>query len=200
VGWSLRPALTTRPFILLYAAILASSVPLFVPFVHIVPFARDLGISPETAVLLASLIGVGSIAGRFGLGSLADRFGRRPTLVAMFLGLTLMLGLWLIARTPWPLAVFALVYGACYGGFVALVPAVIIDYLGTRNAGAIIGALYTSVAPGTLIGPPLAGYAFDLWGSYTSSIVVAIAFMALATIITYVAPDPAKWRAAHPPR
>jgi len=200
VGWSLRPALTTRPFILLYAAILASSVPLFVPFVHIVPFARDLGISPETAVLLASLIGVGSIAGRFGLGSLADRFGRRPTLVAMFLGLTLMLGLWLIARTPWPLAVFALVYGACYGGFVALVPAVIIDYLGTRNAGAIIGALYTSVAPGTLIGPPLAGYAFDLWGSYTSPIVVAIAFMALATIITYVAPDPAKWRAAHPPR
>jgi len=200
VGWSLRPALTTRPFILLYAAILASSVPLFVPFVHIVPFARDLGISPETAVLLASLIGVGSIAGRFGLGSLADRFGRRPTLVAMFLGLTLMLGLWLIARTPWPLAVFALFYGACYGGFVALVPAVIIDYLGTRNAGAIIGALYTSVAPGTLIGPPLAGYAFDLWGSYTSPIVVAIAFMALATIITYVAPDPAKWRAVHPPR
>lgn len=200
VGWSLRPALTTRPFILLYAAILASSVPLFVPFVHIVPFARDLGISQETAVLLASLIGVGSIAGRFGLGSLADRFGRRPTLVAMFLGLTLMLGLWLIARTPWPLAVFALVYGACYGGFVALVPAVIIDYLGTRNAGAIIGALYTSVAPGTLIGPPLAGYAFDLWGGYTASIVVAIAFMALATIITYVAPDPATWRAAHPPR
>jgi hypothetical protein len=77
---------------------------------------------------------------------------------------------------------------------------VIIDYLGARNAGAIIGALYTSVAPGTLIGPPLAGYAFDLWGSYTVSIVVAIGFMALATIITYAAPDPTKWRAAHPPR
>ena len=98
------------------------------------------------------------------------------------------------------LAIFAVIYGACYGGFVALVPAVIIDYLGTRNAGAIIGALYTGVAPGTLIGPPLAGYAFDLWGSYTIPIVGAIAFMALATAITYVAPDPAKWRAAHPAR
>jgi MFS family permease len=200
IGWSLSPALTTKPFILLYAAILASSVPLFVPFVHIVPFARDLDISPDTAVLLASLIGVGSIAGRFGLGSLADRFGRRPTLAAMFLGLTLMLGLWLASSTPWPLAIFAVVYGACYGGFVALVPAVIIDYLGARNAGAIIGALYTGVAPGTLIGPPLAGYAFDLWGSYTVPLAVAIGFMALATIITYAAPDPAKWRAAHPPR
>src|SRR5262249_53778902 len=162
---------------LLYAAIMASSVPLFVPFVHIVPFARDLGIAQSTAVLLASLIGVGSIAGRFGLGSLADRFGRRATLAAMFLGLTLMLALWLVARARWRLAVFAVVYGACYGGFVALVPAVIIDYLGARNAGAIIGALYTAVAPGTLVGPPLAGYAYDLWGSYAVPLVLAIGFM-----------------------
>ena len=91
-----------------------------------------------------------------------------------------------------------LVYGAFYGGFVALVPAVIIDYLGTRNAGAIIGALYTSVAPGTLIGPPLAGYAYDLWGSYTIPLVASIALMALATLITFAAPDPGKWRAANP--
>lgn len=198
VGWALRPALTTKPFVLLYAAILASSVPLFVPFVHIVPFARDLGIGEGTAVLLASLIGIGSIAGRFGLGSLADRLGRRVTLAAMFLGLTLMLALWLVSRGAWQLAIFAVVYGACYGGFVALIPAVIIDYLGTRNAGAIIGTLYTGVAPGTLVGPPLAGYAYDLWGSYTIPLALAIAFMALATLITYAAPDPAKWRGAHP--
>ena len=199
-GWSLRPALTTKPFVLPYAAALASSVPLFVPFVHIVPLARDLGISPGTAVVLASLIGIGSIAGRFGLGSIADRVGRRVTLAAMFLGLTLMLGVLLISSTVWQFALFALVYGACYGGFVALVPAVIIDYLGTRSAGAIIGALYTSVAPGTLLGPPLAGYAYDLWGSYTTSLIAAVGFMALATFITFAAPDPAKWRAAHPAR
>jgi MFS family permease len=175
-------------------------VPLFVPFVHIVPFARDLGISPATAVLLASLIGIGSISGRFGLGTIADRLGRRNTMIVMFLGLTAMLAFWLVARNAWLLAIFALVYGAFYGGFVALIPAVIIDYLGPRNAGAIIGALYTSVAPGTLAGPPLAGYAYDLWGSYTIPLVVCIALTALATLITFAAPDPAKWRAANPPR
>jgi MFS family permease len=78
------------------------------------------------------------------------------------------------------------------------VPAVIIDYLGTRSAGAIIGALYTSVAPGALLGPPLAGYAYDLWGSYTVPLVVAIGMMALATVITFALPDPAKWRAENP--
>jgi MFS family permease len=197
-GWALKPALTTKPFLLLYAAVGALSMPLFVPFVHIVPFARDLGISQGTAVLLASLIGIGSIVGRFGLGTIADRLGRRATMTAMFMGLTIMLAFWLVSGNAWMIGVFALVYGACYGGFVALVPAVLIDYLGTRNAGAIIGALYTSVAPGTLIGPPLAGYAYDLWGSYTIPLIVAIALMALATLITFAAPDPAKWRAANP--
>jgi MFS family permease len=119
-------------------------------------------------------------------------------MTAMFMGLTAMLAFWLVARNAWLLGVFALVYGAFYGGFVALVPAVIIDYLGTRNAGAIIGALYTSVAPGTLIGPPLAGYAYDLWGSYTIPLAAAIALMALATLITFAAPDPGKWRAENP--
>lgn len=199
-GWRLGPSLGTRPFVLLYLGIAAISVPLFVPFVHIAPFARDLGISESTAVLLASLIGIGSIAGRFGLGTIADRLGRRATMLAMFLGLTLMLAFWLVAGNAWLLAVFALVYGACYGGFVALVPAVIIDYLGARNAGAIIGALYTCVAPGTLVGPPLAGYAYDHWGSYTIPIVASIALMALGTLITMAVPDPAKWRAANPPR
>jgi len=199
-GWTLRPALTTRPFVLLYVGVAALSVPLFVPFVHIVPFARDLGISQGTAVLLASLIGIGSITGRFGLGSVADRFGRRTTMIAMFMGLTLMLAFWLIAGNAWLLAIFALVYGACYGGFVALIPAVIIDYLGTRNAGAIIGALYTCVAPGTLLGPPLAGYAYDFWSSYTIPILGSIACMAVGTLITMAAPEPAKWRAVNPAR
>jgi MFS family permease len=199
-GWTLKGALGSGPFLLLYASMVALSVPQFIPFVHIVPIARDLGISQSTAVLLASLIGVGSIAGRFGLGSLADRLGRRATLVAVYAGLTLMLALLLVSTTAWQLGIFALVYGACYGGFVALVPAVVIDYLGTRSAGAIIGALYTSVAPGTLLGPPLAGYAYDFWGSYTIPLILAIAFTGLATLVTFMLPDAARWRAAHAPR
>lgn len=197
-GWALRPALATKPFLLLYAAASLLSVPLFVPFVHIVPFARDLGITQGTAVLLASFIGIGSIVGRFGLGTLADRLGRRATMSAMFMGLTIMLAFWLVSGNAWMIGAFALLYGVCYGGFVALVPAVIIDYLGARSAGAIIGALYTSVAPGTLIGPPLAGYAYDLWGSYTVPLAASIALMGLATLITFAAPDPAKWRAENP--
>ena len=50
------------------------------------------------------------------------------------------------------LAVFALLFGLCYGGLVALNPALAADYFGGRNAGGIIGVLYSGVAIGALLG------------------------------------------------
>jgi MFS family permease len=164
------------------------SFPLFVPFVHLVPYTMDLGFTKTSAVFVASLIGIGSIAGRFLMGGLADRFGRRESLMGMFVGLALMFALWLAADSLWLLAVFALIYGTCYGGYVALVPAVAIDYLGGRNAGAIIGTLYTSVAIGTLFGSPLAGYAYDLWKSYDVALYAGLAMLLVATVIMFLLP------------
>lgn len=197
-GFTLKQAVRTKPFLVQYGAIALLSFPLFVPFVHLAPYAQDFGIGRGTAVVIASLIGIGSIIGRLGMGGLADRFGRRTSLVTMYVGMTAMLGWWLASQTAWQLALFALLFGACYGGFVALVPAVTIDYFGPRNAGAIIGALYTSVAPGALLGPPLAGYAFDAFKSYTWPLIGAVICMALATLLMALAPNVEKWRAAQP--
>jgi MFS family permease len=73
----------------------------------------------------------------------------------------------------WALAVFAFIYGVFYGGWVALLPALVMDYFGGRNVSGLIGILYTSVAFGTLIGPSAAGFAFDLSHSYTLPIVAS---------------------------
>jgi hypothetical protein len=48
-------------------------------------------------------------------------------------------------------------------------------YFGVRQAGAIIGSLYTSVGIGSLVGPTLAGVAFDWHQSYTLPILVSVA-------------------------
>lgn len=57
------------------------------------------------------------------------------------------------------------------------------DYFGGRNAGSIIGILYTSVAIGTLIGPGAAGYAFDLTHSYMLPILASVAANIVAAAI-----------------
>src|SRR5262249_18405762 len=59
-GASLREAITSWRFIALYAACLACSFGVFVPFVHLAPYAVDHGIPHGPAVLLVSAVGVGS--------------------------------------------------------------------------------------------------------------------------------------------
>jgi MFS family permease len=178
-GASVREAVRSRRFISLYAACLVCAFGVFVPFVHLVPYARDHGVAPSSAVLLLGVIGIGSTAGRFLLGGLADRIGRQLSLLLMFAGMALALAIWVISSGIWSLAAFAFVYGVFYGGWVAVLPAVVMDYFGGRNVSGIIGILYTSVAFGTLIGPSAAGYAFDLSHSYT----LPILFSAGANIV-----------------
>ncbi|HZP75735.1 MAG TPA: MFS transporter [Pseudolabrys sp.] len=191
-GASVRDAVRSRPFIGLYAGCLICSFGVFVPFVHLVPSAVDHGIASSTAVMLLSAIGVGSTAGRFFLGGLADRLGRRLALLAMFVGMALILPVWAISTTLWPLAAFAFVFGVFYGGWVALLPSLVMDIFGGRNVSGIIGILYTSVAFGTLIGPSAAGFAFDMSHTYTLPILLsAAANLVAAAIIAVTVRSPA---------
>jgi len=148
-----------------------------------VPFARDHGIAPAQAALLLSVIGVGSTAGRFLLGGIADRMGRERSLFLMFAGMAAGLGLWAVSDRLLSLGAFAFVYGVFYGGWVAVLPAVVMDYFGGRNVSGIIGILYTSVAFGTLIGPSAAGFAFDLSHSYELPIIFSAATNVVAAVI-----------------
>ncbi|MCA8383463.1 MFS transporter [Burkholderia cenocepacia] len=196
-GATVREAVTSRPFASLYAACLVCSFGVFVPFVHLVPYALDHGVAPSTAVLLLGAIGVGSTAGRFFLGGLADRFGRRASLLAMFAGMAVALVAWAGAGTVATLAGFALVFGVFYGGWVAVLPAVVMDYFGGRNVSAIIGILYTSVAFGTLIGPAAAGFIYDAGGGYLVPILASAAANAVAfAIVATTGRAPAAARAA----
>ncbi|PCE29613.1 MFS transporter [Burkholderia ubonensis] len=182
-GATVREAVTSRPFASLYAACLACSFGVFVPFVHLVPYALDHGVKPAAAVLLLGAIGIGSTAGRFFLGGLADRFGRRASLLAMFAGMAAALVAWAAAGDFAALVAFALVFGVFYGGWVAVLPAVVMDYFGGRNVSGIIGVLYTSVAFGTLIGPAAAGFVYDAGGGYLVPILASAAANAIAFAI-----------------
>lgn len=182
-GVSVREAVRSRQFIGLYAACLICSFGLFVPFVHLVPYALDHGIRQSSAVLLLSVLGVGSTIGRFLLGGLADRLGRRFALVATFVAMALTLLIWVVSMDVWQLAAFAFLYGLFYGSFVSLLPAFITDCFGARNVSAIIGILYTSVAFGTLIGPSAAGFAFEIEHDYTLPILASVCANVIAAAI-----------------
>ncbi|MBR1272259.1 MFS transporter [Bradyrhizobium sp. AUGA SZCCT0222] len=185
-GATVSEAIRSPHFVALYAACLICSFGLFVPFVHLVPYAGDHGVAASSAVLLLGIIGIGSTAGRFFLGGLADRIGRQTALLLLFIGMALALAIWLISTSFWQLAGFAFIYGMVYGAWVAVLPAVVMDHFGGRHVSGIIGILYTSVAFGTLIGPSTAGYVFDLTGDYTLPILAGVAANVIAAAIVAI--------------
>jgi MFS family permease len=175
-GIPLGEALKTTPFWLLFISLMLSCTGLFVPMVHLGPYATDAGYTEAQGVALVSLIGVGSLVGRFTIGAPADRIGRLPSLGVMYAGLGIMFFLWAVASAYWMLVVFAIVFGVCYGAYVALLPTIVMDLYGPRSVSGIIGCLYTGCGLGTLVGPWLAGVAYDAVGSYQLPILAGAAF------------------------
>jgi len=169
-GMTLQAAVRSRLFWLMYGVAFLICVGFFVPMVHLVPYAQDIGLSEAQGVSLVSLLGLGSLLGRFGMGSVADRIGHARSLVAIGAGLGLLFLVWWGATGFWLLAVFAVCFGSLYGGYVALAPTLCMEMFGPRSLSAVIGALYTAAGLATLIGPTFAGASFDAFGSYDVSI------------------------------
>ena len=180
-GLSLRETLRTPTFRWFYLATVLASPVMFIPFAHLSASARDLGLHESLAVGLVGLIGVGSLVGRFSIGWLADRIGRAPTLVLMQLSMGLSYLLWAVAGGHALLVVFALWFGLSYGSIVSLLPAICMDYFGGRSVASVVGALYSGAAVGNLLGPVLAGAAFDRSGHYFGVMAVCLLLGLLAT-------------------
>ncbi|MBM7046731.1 MULTISPECIES: MFS transporter [Rhizobium] len=160
-------------FCLFYIVLILSSFCTFIPYVHIVAAAQDMGLSIQDGTALVGLIGVGNVIGRFFLAGLGDRLGRRRLLASLTFAVAGSFALWASATGMIQLALFALTFGMSYGGCVGLYPAVAADLFGTRRIGAVLGYLYTAVGIAALIGPTAAGFIFDRTGSYFGPIVAS---------------------------
>lgn len=173
-----------RTFRILYLAAALGSYAYWVPFVHIVPFARDRGLTTADAALLVSVMGGLNILGRVALGAVADRVGRVRIFQLSLAAMTLSVGLWPLARGPSGLTAFVAVYGFFAGAFISLFFAMTADYFGVERLPGIAGLLNTAAALGTLLGPSLTGAIFDATGSYTSAILVAAVAVAASTLLS----------------
>jgi len=196
-GFTLGEAIRSRPFWSVYVGAMLMSFGLFAPFVHLAPYARDVGLGEGFGVLLIVLLGVGSTVGRFLFSSVTGLIGRKHSFGLMYVGAAAMLVMWSVSTSAPALVVFALMFGAFYGGFVAIAPSLAADYFGGRALGSIIGALYSGVAFGALLGSPVAGYAYDFFGSYAGAILAGAALCLVSFVITLLTPEPREWLARH---
>ncbi len=139
----------------------------FMLTVHIVPFARDHGVSLGGASLALTAYGVGSVVGRVTAGALSDRIGTGLTMRIAFTVqiVSLVALLWLPSREP--LLGSLAGFGAGFAAADTMIAKAIPDVFGMRAIGAIMGVLTLGWRAGAALGPVGAGFLYDATGSYS---------------------------------
>jgi MFS family permease len=165
-GLSLHEAFGTRQFWTICFANLTVVFSLMSILLHITPHAMDIGHPAKTAAGILSTIGGASMAGRLSIGFAADRAGNRACMIFCLI-LLISAFLWLQAAKPlWMLYLFAVVYGIGHGGFFTLISPLVAEHFGIRSHGVLFGIVAFAGTIGGAMGPVLAGYLFDITGSY----------------------------------
>ncbi len=175
----------------LWLAGMCSGLTLFVPFVFVVPYARDRGFSAQASAWLVGLLGGASVLSRVVFGSLSKRLG---TFRLFRMGVALFptsYVVWLLAGSSYgALVAFVLVLGTGYGSFVAISPLVLADRFGVVGLGSLMGLFYTTQGLGGLIGPPVVGRLIDGTGSYRSPLLMGVALgLGSLAILTSIRPN-----------
>jgi MFS transporter, OFA family, oxalate/formate antiporter len=161
---------------------------------HIVPYAKNLGISPGNAALILSFSGVGSVLGRIGIGGMSDRIGVKYSLIIVFAIAVLTFGWLQMSGDLWMLFVFGAFFGFAYGGTIALESLLGARLFGLTALSTIVGVMVFAYTSGGAIGSVLTGYIFDVSGAYSLAFRIAmglsVAALALACLLRVQAKKP----------
>src|SRR5216684_1626545 len=171
-----------------FACCAAHSGPIF----HMVTHAIDRGITAMAAVTVLSVAGLASLGGKIVCGLIADRVGAKRTLVVGLAIQALAITFYIVTRDLTSFYALAVVFGFAYGGVMPLYAILVREYFGARIMGTAFGAVALVSTLGMALGPPVGGWLFDTYGSYSwlylSSFAIGLAAVAIAS--TFRPPGP----------
>jgi OFA family oxalate/formate antiporter-like MFS transporter len=156
------------------------------------PIGQELaGLSATTAAGAVMLLAIFNAFGRIFWGRVSDGLGRMKTLFVMFLiaGIAMLLYN-VIPGFPAYYWIGVSLVGLCFGGFLALFPAVTADFFGTKNIGANYGFVFMAYGVGGLLGPLFAARVKEATSGYTLAFIVTGVLCLIAACITFATRPP----------
>jgi MFS family permease len=193
--WSVRAAVRTPHFWLLFAVYLCTGLGSFLVSLHQLAFAVDVGFDKLYA---ASVLGIGSflaIAGTIFTGTISDYIGRERSAILAY-GISIVgvvCALFITGpQQGWLLWLHACFFGLTWGARGPAITAKTADLFPGRHLGAILGVITIGAGIGSALGSWAAGWIFDVSGSYR------VAF--ILSIVSYLGGCLAFWALRRPPR
>jgi len=155
--------------------------------VHQIPFLTEsVGVSEGfAAATFTAMVGI-SIIGRLGFGSLADYFSKRLVTAVALTAIAASVLLFATVKEPWQLVYVLPLFGLGFGGIIPVRSLLQAELFGLKAFGAIQGMTLTVSTIGAFAGPVLAGWLYDLSGSYRLAFVLLAAgpLLAIPLILT----------------
>ncbi|XP_058036334.1 monocarboxylate transporter 13-like [Ahaetulla prasina] len=164
----------------------------FVPYVHLVAYARDVGCGEYDTASIMSVAAVADMVGRIFAGWLADArvFSRSVHDLTLWMALTgICLALVPLGHSLETLMPIGLCYGFFAGALVPLQFTSLVEIVGARYVMAGIGYMHMLESTGALVGTPISGWLRDMTGTFTASFVCAGVVLLAASLVLLTLPE-----------
>jgi MFS family permease len=183
-------ALKSRTFWHLTMAFTFQSIVLIAVISHIMPYLKTVKIDGSTASFFAGAIPILSIAGRLGAGWISDRMGRKQVAVYSFILVLIGTLLFDYVRDTamWALILAVTIFSLSYGSALTLRAVMAREYFGKSKFASIFGILMGVQSFGAMLGPFLAGWTFDIWGTYHYAWIILTAINLAAVVFLATTP------------
>lgn len=156
------------------------------------PIGQELvGLTPKIAALAVGTLAIFNAIGRIFWGRLSDMLGRKRTLFLMLVinGVAILL---YNTIEVFPIYYWIGIYivGLCFGGYLAIFPAVTADFYGTKNIGINYGLVFTAYGVGGLLGTLFAPRVLEITKSYSMAFTITGILCLLGAVIAIISRPP----------
>lgn len=176
-------------FYVLFAALMVSSTSGLMVTGHASDIGQELAhLTASEGAIMVSVMAFGSFLGRFGFGFLSDAIGRYNALIISLVINAVVMVLLLGHATTFITFLLAVsVVGACFGGTMSIVPAIVGDAFGSANFGQNYSFVYPGYTVASFIGPMVAASTVETLGTYVPAFTVAGAISVIGIVLVFVA-------------
>jgi sugar phosphate permease len=190
VDVSAKQALKSRAFWHIAPAFMCQILVINAVVVHVMPYLSTIDMSRSASSFVATAIPMASILGRLSFGWFTDRLNKKRAAAAGFIltGLGLLLFSYAGPGRLWVILPFLILFGVGWGAGVTMRVALLREYFGRKIFGTVHGFTLGVIMVGNIIGPPLAGWVYDKWGSYQGIWLALVGLSAVSVVILTLTP------------
>lgn len=170
-------AMRTRTFWSLAGGFFTCGYSMNLLITHGQPMLTDHGFSDMIASTAVGLLGTVSIFGAVGIGILSDRIGRKRLLALVYATRAVGFILFLVVRQPVYLYLLAATAGVFWSGSASMTSSLTADLYGRASVGTLFGSIFVFHQVGSAISGVVAGFFFDLTGTYTVPFLITAALL-----------------------